>query len=171
MLFFLHVYLQYFVSLAESMNTELVIQFDNAQPMVAEHLDQARGFGVELDDSKDPVTTQTFVVAYFKHLICQREKLNRGLLVDHIRPDIAEMWQKLLSSLEERNRRVVGAGHGSLTFTLFCPTRQALDQLMDETWIEKITKRLTQLLETLGMKLFSVVTQHKIFAERDQDFN
>ena len=142
-----------FFFLIESMNTELVIQLDNVQPMAAEHLDEARGFGVELDDPKDSVTTQEYVVAYFKHLICQREKLDSGLLVDHIRPDIAEMWQKLLSSLEERNRRVVGSGHGSLTFTLFCPTETSAEQLQDAEWKQTVSANIHGLFKFIGKYL------------------
>ena len=49
-----------------------------------ERIEAAVKFGVTIDNPNDPVTTQAYVVAYFKHLICQREKLERGLLVQHL---------------------------------------------------------------------------------------
>ena len=136
------------------MHTKLVIRLDNNELMADEHLDGARAFGVELGDPKDPVTTQAYVVAYFRHLICQREKLDRGLLVDHVKPAIAEMWQKILASLEEGNRRVMDAGHGSLTLTLFCPTTESAEHLQDLEWKKSVSARLEEFLKLIGNNYF-----------------
>ena len=119
--------------------------------MSQERIEAAVKFGVRIDNPNDPVTTQAYVVAYFKHLICQREKLERGLLVQHLAPSVAEMWREVLSSLELGGRRLVDAGHGSLVLTLFCPTSHSAKQLQDDNWKREIMTQLTGFLSLLGM--------------------
>ena len=118
--------------------------------MSQERIEAAIQFGVRIDNPNDPVTTQAYVVAYFKHLICQREKLERGLLVQHLNPPVADMWREVLSSLEYGGQRLVDAGHGSLVLTLFCPTSSSVRQLQDENWKRKIVAQLTGFLALLG---------------------
>ena len=119
--------------------------------MSQERTEAAVKFGVTIDNPNDPVTTQAYVVAYFKHLVCQREKLERGLLVQHLSSSVAEMWREVLSSLELGGRRLVDAGHGSLVLTLFCPTSQSVKQLQDANWKREILAQLTGFLTLLGM--------------------
>ena len=117
------------------------------EPLAQENIDTAIRFGVKLGDS--PLDAKKYLVAFFKKLLLQREKLSKGLLINELNPEVDKMWQEVLSCLEERNRRFVDVGQGSVTFTLFCQTKQALEQLQDETWIETTMQRLKQLLELL----------------------
>ena len=142
--------------LSESFLTELVVEVD-PEPISQEHADFAIKFGLQLNEN--PLDAKEYIVWFFKKLVLQREKIHEGLLHEQLKPDIEKLWQEVLTGLEDRSRRLVDVGQGSVTFTLFCPTGHALDQLMDETWIDMITQRLKQLLAILGMKLFNVVTQ------------
>ena len=135
------------------MNTQLVIDLGNGsgnETVAREHVDAAVNLGVPIENASDPISTQAYIVAYFHYLVCQREKLSLSLLAEHIKPTVEEMWQEVLSYLEDRRRRVVDVESGSLVFTLFCPTSEASDQLRDDLWIEELQERLLALMKFLG---------------------
>ena len=135
------------------MNTQIVIDLESEsgnEPVAREEVDTAVHLGVPIENPADPVSTQAYIVAYFHYLVCQREKLSLTLLAEHINPAVAEMWQEVLSYLEDRRRRVVDVQSGSLVFTLFCPTRGASDQLRDDMWRQELRERLLALVRFLG---------------------
>ena len=135
------------------MNTQLVINLGTGsgnETVSREHVDAAVNLGVPIENPSDPISTQAYIVAYVHYLVCQREKLGLSLLVEHIKPTVAEMWQEVLSYLEDRRRRVVDVQSGSLVFTLFCPTHEASDQLRDDIWREELQDRLCALIRFLG---------------------
>ena len=135
------------------MNTQLVIDLGSGSgngTVAQEHVDAAVHLGVPIENPADPVSTQAYIVAYFHYLVCQREKLSLTLLAQHIKPAVGEMWQEVLSYLEDRRRRVVDVQSGSLVFTLFCPTQEASDQLRNDLWREELRERLLALVRFLG---------------------
>ena len=62
---------------------------------------------LRLELNPDAVDVKKYIVAFFKKLLLQREKLDKGLLIEQVSPMITKMWQEVLSSLEEYNRKVV----------------------------------------------------------------
>ena len=120
-----------------------------------EGIEAAVRFGVQIHHEDKSVDAKTYVVAFFRKLLLQREKIDRGLLVEEINPRIARLWQEVLSTLEERKRKVLEIQSGSIVFTLFCPTKGSMKQLQDELWARTLTTRLEDLLQSLGKTLLS----------------
>ena len=112
-------------------------------------------FGVRIHHEDKSVDAKTYVVAFFRKLLLQREKIDRGLLAGEIKPRIAQLWQEVLSTLEERRRKVLEIQSGSIVFTLFCPTKESMKQLQEEMWTRTLTTRLEDLLQSLGKTLLS----------------
>ena len=107
---------------------------------------------LRLELNSDAVDVKKYIVAFFKKLLLQREKLDKGLLIEQVSPMITKMWQEVLSSLEENNRKVVNVDPGSVIFTLICPTHTSCKQLQDETWKTRLEEKLRNLLRVLGKK-------------------
>ena len=101
----------------------------------------------------DPIDPKKYIIALFKKLLLQRDKMDQGLLKDQLEPAMAKMAQEVLSCLEDRRRKVLDVQSGSMTFTLFCPTQQAALQLQDVTWIHTLNRKITQLIKILGWLL------------------
>ena len=112
-------------------------------------------FGVDIEN---PVDAKKYIISFLKKLLLQRQKIDKNLLEAQLNPTIATLWQEVLSSLEETNRKLVNIQSGSLIFTLFCPTNTSLQQLQDEKWKIKLQEKVDRLLNPLGtyqFKLFS----------------
>ena len=116
-----------------------------------ERIEAAVKFGVRIDNPNDPVTTQAYVVAYFKHLICQREKLERGLLVQTPSAICCRDVEGSAVVSRARGSQVGGCRARSLVLTLFCPTSHSAKQLQDDNWKREIMAQLTEFLSLLGM--------------------
>ena len=104
-------------------------------------------FGVDI---ANPVDAKKYIIAFLKKLLLQRQKIDKNLLEAQLNPTIATLWQEVLSSLEETNRKLVNIQSGSLIFTLFCPTNTSLQQLQDEKWKIKPQEKVDSLLNALG---------------------
>ena len=128
------------------MKLHINIQFDADAVIPPENLDIAIKFGIEKIDATD---INAYIVAFLRKLLLQREKLEKRMLENYLLPIIAKQWQELLSSLEERNRKLLNIQSGSLVFTLFCPTRESRLQLQDENWRIGIQQKIAKLLHIL----------------------
>ena len=115
-----------------------------------EHIKAAITFGVQSSDLSQ-IDAKTYSIAFLKQLLHHTEKANKNLLEAHLNPVIAKLWQEVLSSLEERNRKLTNIKSGSLVFTLFWLTDDSLQQLQDETWRIKLQAQVEKLLKALGM--------------------
>ena len=129
------------------MQLQLDIQSDSDFIIPQQHKDAAIKFGVEQIDATD---VHKYIVAFMRKLLLHREKLDTEVLNNYLRPAIAKQWQEVLSSLEERNRKLMNIQSGSLVFKLFCPTKRSQLQLQDKNWRLKIQKKMAELLKLLG---------------------
>ena len=109
-------------------------------------------FGVELSS---PVDTKKYIIAFLKKLLLQREKFDKNLLETNLNPEIIKLWQEVLFSLEDTNRKLINIQSGSLIFTLFCPTSNSLLQLQDEKWKIGLQGKVDRLLNALGTYQFT----------------
>ena len=132
---------------------ELQIEMDSKPGSVIpqQHLDTAIKLGIQKIDAVD---VTKYVVAFLRHFLLQREKIDNKLLANYLNRETIKRWQEVLSSLEDTNRKLVSIQSGSVVFTLFCPTRESRLQLKDENWRTEIQKKMTELLEVLGTFLF-----------------
>ena len=119
-----------------------------------EGVEAAVRFGVEIQHDDKVLDAKAYVVAFFKKLLLQREKLDHGLLAEEIQPNIAQLWQEVLSTLEERNRKTLEIESGSIVFTLLCPTKESMKQLQEEQWARTLTAKLEDLLQSIGKVFF-----------------
>ena len=110
-------------------------------------------FGVE---PSNPVDTKKYIIAFLKKLLLQSEKIDKNLLEGHLKPAITKLWQEVLSSLEETNRKLINIQSGSLIFTLFCPTDHSLLQLQDQKWRTELQRKVDSLLNALGTYQFKL---------------
>ena len=110
-------------------------------------------FGVELSN---PVDAKKYIIAFLKKLLLQREKIDKNLLEAHLNPKLTKLWQEVLSSLEDTNRKVINIQSGSLIFTLFCATNHSLLQLQDEKWRTELQGKVDILLNALGKSQFKI---------------
>ena len=132
---------------------ELQIEMDSKPGSVIpqEHLDTAINLGIQEIDAVD---VKKYVVAFLRNFLLQREKIDNKLLANYLNRETIKLWQEVLSSLEDTNRKLVSIQSGSVVFTLFCPTRESRLQLEDETWRIEIQKKMAELLKVLGTFLF-----------------
>ena len=133
--------------LVDSACAELQMDIETDSIVSEEHVEAAIKFGVKTADVTD---TKKYIIAFLKRLLLHREKLEKNLLEAHLNTMIAKLWQEVLSSLEETNRKVVNVQSGSLIFTLFYPTGQLLLQLQDEKWKIGLQGKVDRLLNALG---------------------
>ena len=130
---------------------KLTIEFNTAHnPLAQAIIDEATCFGLVLDDSSDPINVKKYIIAVFQKLLLQREKLDKDLLIEHIKPEVMKMWQEVLSALEGTNRKLVNIQSGSLIFTLFSPTRNSIRQLQNEAWRTALQKKIIEFLKLIG---------------------
>ena len=115
-----------------------------------EHIDLAKRFGVDLGNQTAPVKAKKYLLAFTQKILLQREKLNGGHLTDYIKSRIIKLWQDVLSTLENSNRKLLDIQDGSLIFTLFCPTISSAQELTNESWIKTLTINMEQLMKEIG---------------------
>ena len=138
-------------------NAQVSIQVSEETTDLEILLETATRLGVNLTD--DPIDVKIYIVAFFKKLLLQREKLDHGLLIDSLEPAVERMWREVLKCLEDRKRKLLDVQSGSMTFTLFCPTKQATIQLQDVAWIHTLNQKIKQLLKAIGIYFMSIITQ------------
>ena len=139
------------------MQLEMDIETDSI--ISEEHIKKATAFGVAPSDTVD---AKKYIIAFLSRLLLQREKVDKNLLEAYLNPMIAKLWQEVLSSLEERNRKLVNIQSGSLVFTLFCPNHQSLLQLRDSKWGIELQGKVDKLMNGLGMLRTNIFLQMKV---------
>ena len=92
-------------------------------------MDAAIKFGVEKIDGTDVLK---YIVAFMRKLLLQRVKVDKNVLENYLSPAVAKQCQEMLSTLEDKNRKLINIQSGSLIFLLFCPTRMSKLQVQDE---------------------------------------
>ena len=104
-----------------------------------------RKIGLSDIDMRNP---ETYFIAFFEKILLLRGKLKKGLLKDYIDKPTHDIWQNLLTSLEDGKRKLVNIKRGS--FILFCPTEESFQEIRNETWKKNVSKAILELLEVLG---------------------
>ena len=123
------------------------IKCDSDYIIPQKHLDAAIKFGVEEIDGTDVLK---YIVAFMRKLLLQRVKVDKNVLENYLSPVVAKQCQEMLSTLEDKNRKLINIQSGSLIFLLFCPTRMSKLQVQDENWRIEIQNKLAKLLKLLG---------------------
>ena len=90
------------------------------------------------------------MLTFIHKLLLHRVKLDRGQLTDYLKSGIAKLWQEVLSTLENSNRKLVDVQSGSLVFTLFCPTINSIRELRDDSWLKTLKQKMEQLVHKIG---------------------
>ena len=126
------------------------MELDNDSVLAQEHIDTAIKFGVDLSNLTAPVEAKKYVLAFIDKLLLQREKLDTGLLTDHIEAGIGTLLKEVMFALESSNRKLLNIQDGSLIFTLFCPTISSALELKDESWIKTFVLKMEQFLKKIG---------------------
>ena len=101
-----------FIFPSETSCVHLKVHIDSDSVVGQEHIDRAIKFGVDLDNPADPIETKKYVLAFIHHLLLQREKLDLELLTDYLEPGILTLWQEVLSTVEESNRKLLEVQSG-----------------------------------------------------------
>ena len=113
-------------------------------------------------ESSDLVDAKKYVIAFMKKLLFLKEKSDKNLLETHLNPIITKLWQEVLSSLEDTNRKLINIQSGSLIFTLFCPNHHSLLQLRDLRWGIELQRKVDKLMNGLGMLRTNIFLQMKV---------
>ena len=140
-------------------SVQLQIDIQSDSVLSQQHLDVAIKCGLAKEDALD---VNKYVVVFLRKLLLQREKHNEHLLENYLNREIDKRWQEVLSSLEERNRKLINVQSGSFILTLFCPTRESRLQLHDGIWKDEIQAKLTDLLKLLGKFWFVEIKKYKL---------
>ena len=135
---------------SETSCVELEVELDSDSVVAQEHIDTAVKFGFDLGDLNAPVDAKKYVLAFIHKLLLQREKLELGLLTDYLQSSIVKLWQEVLSTLENSNRKLLDVQSGSLIFTLFCLNIKSATELTEVTWIIILTEKMERLLKEIG---------------------
>ena len=120
-----------------------------------QQIKEAIQFGTE-SSNLPQMDAKEYTITFMKRLFLHNEKVKKNLLEAHLNPVIATLWQEVLSSLEESNRKLIKIQSGSLIFTLFCPTGNSLQQLQDDKWRIDLKEKVEKLLEAFGMLRINV---------------
>ena len=118
---------------------------DTAIPQ--EHLEGAIKIGVE---TKEVTDIYKYIIAFLRKLFFQRAKLEKTLLGKYLNPTIVKQWQEVLSTLEDKDRKLVNIQSGSILLMLYCPSQKSRLQNQDENWRIEIQKKIAKLLKLLG---------------------
>ena len=137
----------FFFSEEACVQLQIELQSDSDSFIPQENLEAAIKFRVEEIDAPD---VNKYIVAFLRELLAQREKLDKKLLVNSLKPAILKQWRELLFHLEKKNQKLINIQSGSLVFTLFCPTTESRLQLQDENWRNEIQAKMLELLKLLG---------------------
>ncbi len=135
--------------LAGELCVPLDIDLELLPCLTKQHKEAAARFGID-PISNDVINPLKYVTGFINKLIRQKQKLDKGLLADRLTNDVGRKWQELLSTLEEKNRKVLEAKIGSLHFTMFCPTSESERQMKLQVWRETMLKRLRAFIRSLG---------------------
>ena len=107
-------------------------------------------FGVDLSCLTEPLEAKRYLLAFIHKLLLQREKIDRGQMKDYLESSVVTLWQDVLSTLENSNRKLLGVQGGSIIFKLFCPNTESLRELKDDSWIKILTVKMERLVNKLG---------------------
>ena len=132
------------------------MELDTDVEVPQEAIETARKFEVEL--GPNPTDPRSYTIAFLKQLLVQREKVEHGVLNQYLNKDTPPWWKRLLSSLEEQNRKLLKVETGSIIFTLFCPTEESFMQLSNKTWRAGVVENLQGLLKSLGNICFIFIS-------------
>ena len=94
-----------------------------------EHKEEANKFGIQ---SSEFTEAKKYITAFLNRLLLLRDKVDKDLFTTQLNPVITKLWQEMLSSLEESNRKLINIQSGSLIFKLFCPTKNSVLQIQDD---------------------------------------
>ena len=108
----------------------------------------AQEFGVHLEQDKENI--QPFLTVFLRRLLHQREKIERRLLDNKLPASVKDSWQRILSLLEGKNRKLLDVKSGSLNFILFCPSEESFVQLKEQQWKNDTEQALLALLDKIG---------------------
>lgn len=125
------------------------IDYDSNSAISEETLEIARKLGVCLQE-KDKENIQPFVTAFLTRLLHQREKIELRLLDKDLPASIKDRWQRILTFLEDKKRKVLDIRRGSLNFILFCPMAESFGQLREKQWKTETERALLALLNDIG---------------------
>ena len=142
---------RHYFSFIETSCVQLKLEVLAHSSVGQDQIDRAIKLAVDLDNPTTPIETNKYIAAFLNKLLLQREKLDRGLCVDHLKPGVVKLWQNIISILEDCNRKLLGVKNGSLIFTLFSPTHASMQQLDDRLWLNSLTSQLEKLLEAIGL--------------------
>ena len=128
----------------------LEVELNSDSVIAEEDIGKAMRFGVDQSNVGNPIDTKKFVLAFIQKLLLQREKIDLGLLTDYLESEVITIWQNILSTLENSQRKFVDVHSGSLIFTLFCPTLGSKQELSDDSWIKSLTLKIKNLVKKIG---------------------
>ena len=126
------------------------MELDSDSLVGQEHINTAITFGVDFGNETGSVEAKKYVLAFIQKLFLQREKLDLGCLTDYLQSGVINLWQEVLSSLENSNRKLLGVQSGSLIFTLLCPTVNSIQELKDDLWMKTFSQKMEQLVQEIG---------------------
>ena len=126
---------------------QLEMEFETQSVSKEDQMKASIQFGI---DSSKIKNTQKYIVVLLKRLLLYKEKLEKNPVEIHLNPVIKKLWQEVLFSLEDTNRKLVNIQNENLVFILFCPTDNSLQQLQDEKWRIKLQEKVDKLLQKLG---------------------
>ena len=126
------------------------MELDSNSVVSQEHIDTAVKFGVDLGTQLAPFEAKKYVLAFIHKLLLQREKLDRGHLSDYLHSGITTLWQEVMSTLENSNRKLADVQSGSIIFTLFCPTISSTWELRDDSWLKDLRQKMEQFMHKIG---------------------
>ena len=135
--------------IAGEASVKLRMELNTDQTISEQQAEEAIKFGVEFE-STFPISAKRYIVAFFRKLLLQSQKLKQGFLAESLNQNIREQWQNLLSFLENNSRKVLDIQSGSITFHIFCPTQHSSEQLQNEIWLLDLKQKIENFLEYLG---------------------
>ncbi len=107
------------------------------------------GIGIDLDDDCNVV--EVYTTAFTQYFLHQHSKINHGLLDAKISSAVKETWKNFITLLEHRGRRVLEIRKGSMLVNIYCPTKDSVEDLRNETEAKSIKKALITFLTELGI--------------------
>ena len=146
-------------TISDSACIKLEIEIQTDSIISEEHSKAAIKFGVASSHTTD---VKKYIIAFMNRLLLHREKIDKKLLEAHLNPIITKLWQEVLSSLEDTDRKLVNIQSGCLIFTLFCPNHHSLQQVQDSRWGIELQGKVDKLMNGLGMLRTNIFLQMKI---------
>ena len=134
----------------EVLCVSLEVKFHSGYRLSQGHISKDADAGTGLSNLGNPNEAKKYVLALVRKLLLQREKRDLGIQLDDLQSDIVSLWLKVLSMLENHERKVVGVQSGSLIFTLFCPTITSKRELRNVSWIKSLTSKMENFVKKIG---------------------